>query len=258
MSLAEVPHAAEDPWSRADRDLVLRTRYSGHGRAEGDYGTPSPRGRRCPGSDFWGFLSRLCRIARRHGRRRAVARWRWRPVACRRQLARQLPRELSRQLPRPRVLRATSLCRNRRRLRLGTLVVGLSLVGLSLGVPVAVSLLRLRAAGDQLGAGSVLQRSGRHAADDHRSPARSGFSERQVRALRRRRESAVAVGLGPVDSAASASVADTAIRVGVRERQRLTGALPASTGSGASEGASASSCWIHATSTLGLPQSISF
>src|SRR5215813_13263728 len=166
MSLAEVPHAAEDPWSRADRDLVLRTRYSGHGRAEGDYGTPSPRGRRCPGSDFWGFLSRLCRIARRHGRRRAVERWRRRPVAWRRQLARQLPRELSRQLPRPRVLRATSLCRNRRRLRLGTLVVGLSLVGLSLvgfslvglslGVPVAVSLLRLRAAGDQLGAGSVL------------------------------------------------------------------------------------------------------
>src|SRR5215831_536720 len=238
MSLAEVPHAAEDPWSRADRDLVLRTRYSGHGRAEGDYGTPSPRGRRCPGSDFRGFLSRLCRIARRHGgwrrhgwwrwnawrrhgRRRAVARWRWRPVAWRR----QLPREFSRQLPRPRVLRDTSLCRNRRRLRLGTLVVGLSLVGLSLvglslvglslGVPVAVSLLRLRAAGDQLGAGSVLQRSGRHAADDHRSPARSGFSERQVRALRRRRESAVAVGLGPVGSAASASAADTAIRVGV-------------------------------------------
>src|SRR5499427_6742894 len=159
MSLAEVPHAAEDPWSRADRDLVLRTRYSGHGRAEGDYGTPSPRGRRCPGSDFWGFLSRLCRIARRHGRRRTVARWRWRPVACRRKLARQLPREFSR--PRVLLLRATSLCRNRRRLRLGTLVVGLSLVGLSLvglpvGVPVAVSLLRLRAAGDQLGAGSVL------------------------------------------------------------------------------------------------------
>src|SRR5215831_10165483 len=181
MSLAEVPHAAEDPWSRTDRDLVLRTRYSGHGRAEGDYGTPSPRCRHCPGSDFRGFLSRLCRIARRHGgwrrhgwwrwnawrrhgRQRAVARWRWRPVAWRRQLARQLPREFSR--PRVLLLRATSLCRNRRRLRLGTLVVGLSrvgpsrvglsLVGLSLGVPVAVSLLRLRAAGDQLGAGSVL------------------------------------------------------------------------------------------------------